>query len=68
MPQYTYYCEKCKYYIEQFEISPNDKKDDSLMVCASCGNTPKRIYNIPTVIYIGSGFYTTDHPKEKTLE
>jgi len=64
MPHYTYYCKTCKVHIEQFEISPRDKKDDSLMVCSSCGGTPERVYNVPNIAFKGSGFYVTDHPKK----
>jgi len=64
MPLYIYYCNTCKLHIQQFEVSPNFKKDDSEMKCETCGNTPERIFNPPTIIYKGGGFYTTDHPKE----
>jgi len=64
MPNYIYYCKTCKNYIEQFEISPRDKKDDSEMRCLSCGSTPKRIFNAPPVIYLGKGFYSTDNKKK----
>jgi putative FmdB family regulatory protein len=64
MPLYIYYCNTCKVHIQQFEISPRFKKDDSEMRCEVCGNTPERIFNPPTIMYKGTGFYTTDHPKE----
>ena len=64
MALYIYYCKTCKVHIEQFEISPRDKKDDSLMVCSSCGGTPERVYNVPNIAFKGNGFYVTDHPKE----
>jgi predicted nucleic acid-binding Zn ribbon protein len=64
MPKYIYYCETCDEYIEQFEISPKDKKDDFLMICITCGNMPRRIYNAPPVIYKGRGFYVTDNKED----
>ena len=63
MPIYLYHCETCDFYIEQFAVSPKEKLDDNEIYCASCGNTPKRIYNVPTVLYKTNGFYTTDNPK-----
>ena len=64
MALYVYYCETCNVYIEH-ESSPKDKKDDNLMKCSACGNTPKRKYNVKVpILYKAPGFYVTDNPKE----
>jgi len=65
MPTYVYRCEKCKSVFDFFEESPKNKKDDSEMFCPECGLLLKRIYNVPSVVYKGKGFYTTDNQKEE---
>lgn len=58
MPRYDYRCDTCHY---QFEaIQKYD--DEPLEVCPACGSPLKKL--VPkdqTVVYKGSGVYSTDH-------
>lgn len=59
MPVYVYHCDNCG---TQFE--KNQKfSDEPLKICPKCGK--KTIHKVITspvsVIYKGSGFYSTDH-------
>ncbi len=59
MPVYVYHCDNCG---TQFE--KNQKfSDEPLKICPECGK--KTIHKVITspvsVIYKGSGFYSTDH-------
>ncbi|MCI0779229.1 MAG: zinc ribbon domain-containing protein, partial [Chloroflexi bacterium] len=59
MPIYTYKCEANGHEFElrqDFSASPEQ-------VCPTCGSTSRRQIHAPTVIYKGSGFYTTDYAR-----
>jgi len=64
MPMYYYHCDVCNIDVEQFATSPKEKIDDRDMFCPTCDSSLKRIFNVPTVLYMTNGFYTTDN-KEK---
>jgi putative FmdB family regulatory protein len=58
MPVYVYHCANCKYEFEQ-QQSFSDKP---LKTCPECGqSTLHKVYTPVSVIYKGSGFYSTDH-------
>ena len=57
MPTYVYKCTDNSHVFElvqKFSADPGAK-------CPTCGSESKRQITAPTVIYKGSGFYTTDY-------
>jgi putative FmdB family regulatory protein len=58
MPIYVYRCSNCDY-----EFEHNQKfADPHLKRCPECGKmTLNKVFTPATVIYKGSGFYSTDH-------
>ena len=60
MPIYSYYCDSCD---KEFDLRQGfDAVTEAH--CASCGNPARRKFVAPTVIYKGSGFYTTDYARK----
>ncbi|MCH8847899.1 MAG: FmdB family transcriptional regulator [Chloroflexi bacterium] len=62
LPIYTYKCEANGHEFELrqgFSASPEQ-------VCPTCGSTSRRQIHAPTVIYKGSGFYTTDYARKSS--
>ena len=60
MPIYSYYCDSC---VKEFDLRQGfDAVTEA--DCASCGNPARRKFVAPTVIYKGSGFYTTDYARK----
>ncbi len=59
MPIYEYECEKCGY---RFEVR-QDFDDEPLTECRNdgCEGPAHRVFSPPTIIFKGSGFYTTDY-------
>ncbi|MBM3137527.1 MAG: zinc ribbon domain-containing protein [Chloroflexi bacterium] len=58
MPVYVYHCANCNYEFEQ-QQSFSDKP---LKICPECGQvTLHKVFTPVSVIYKGSGFYSTDH-------
>jgi putative FmdB family regulatory protein len=58
MPVYVYHCANCDFEFEQ-QQSFSDKP---LKKCPECGQiTLHKVYTPVSVIYKGSGFYSTDH-------
>jgi putative FmdB family regulatory protein len=58
MPNYVYRCSNC-----DFEFEHSQKfSDPHLKRCPECGKmTLNKVFTPATVIYKGSGFYSTDH-------
>ncbi len=62
LPIYTYKCEANGHEFElrqDFSASPEQ-------VCPTCGSTSRRQFHAPTVVYKGSGFYTTDYARKSS--
>ena len=60
MPIYSYYCDSCD---KEFDLRQGfDAVTEA--DCASCGNPARRKLVAPTVIYKGSGYYTTDYARK----
>jgi len=58
MPIYIYHCANCDF---EFEHSQHFN-DPHLKKCPQCGKlTLNKVFTPATVIYKGSGFYSTDH-------
>lgn len=70
MPTYDYVCLKCKQTQELFLTMSEAKSElsDGAHSCKSCGHKilVKQIGGSPTVVYKGSGFYSTDYKSATT--
>ena len=61
MPRYDYRCVTCSH---EFELVQTFKEAGSGS-CPQCAGRGQRVYHAVTVIYKGSGFYTTDYGRPK---
>ena len=60
MPIYEYECVSCNHRFELkqgFDAEPTES-------CPKCQGLSRRKFHAPTVIYKGSGFYTTDYARK----
>lgn len=57
MPLYVYRCEDCGCQFEKRQSFA----DAPLTVCESCQGVVRRVLQPSTIIYKGSGFYSTDY-------
>ena len=60
MPTYEYECRSCQHRFELrqgFDAEPVES-------CPLCQGSSRRMFHSPTIIYKGSGFYTTDYAKK----
>ena len=62
MPIYDYQCGSCGH---GFELRQGFDAE-TIATCPQCSAPSRRRFHAPTVIYKGSGFYTTDY-KRKTV-
>jgi putative FmdB family regulatory protein len=53
---YAFRCKKCEAYLD-IAHPVNEPHPDK---CLFCGGELVRVFHLPSVIYRGSGFYTTD--------
>ena len=60
MPVYEYECGKCSC---RFELRQGFD-DSPVAVCPQCRGRARRVFVPVPVIFKGSGFYVTDHPKD----
>ena len=63
MPTYEYKCGECDHRFEVFQRMT----DDPVSVCEECGGDVQRVLFPVAVHFKGSGFYTTDYARKKTL-
>lgn len=63
MPTYEYKCGDCSHQFERFQ----KMSDDPVAECESCGGSVQRILFPVAVHFKGTGFYTTDYARKKTL-
>jgi putative FmdB family regulatory protein len=61
MPTYRYKCNGCNEYFEY--LLPIDQSDAVYVCPNSCGNNLKKVFTAPTIVFKGSGFYSTDKSK-----
>ena len=60
MPIYAYHCVSCGH---EFDLKQGfDASTEA--PCPNCEDTARRRFVAPTVIYKGSGFYTTDYARK----
>lgn len=57
MPHYDYTCPAC----EHFFTIRQGFHDEPQAPCPRCGATGRRRLSIPSIVYKGSGFYSTDN-------
>ena len=60
MPIYEYQCGACDH---RFEMKQGFDAETT-QSCPLCNSASKRKFHSPTVIYKGSGFYTTDYARK----
>ena len=60
MPVYQFYCEDCG---KTFEKNLKFDQGREGVRCPTGHIHVHKVFSSPVVIYKGSGFYTTDHPK-----
>ena len=63
MPTYEYRCEDCNHQFERFQ----KMSDEPVTECETCGGKVQRVLFPVAVHFKGSGFYTTDYARKKTL-
>ncbi len=63
MPTYEYKCGDCRHQFERFQ----KMSDDPVTECESCGGPVERMLFPVAVHFKGTGFYTTDYARKKTL-
>jgi putative FmdB family regulatory protein len=57
---YDYECTKCK---NTYTLERGITETEVLPVCVGCHESMTRIWSAPTVVFTGSGFYSTDNKK-----
>jgi putative FmdB family regulatory protein len=63
LPTYEYRCHDCEHQFEVFQ----KMSDDPVSECEACGGSVRRILFPVAIHFKGSGFYTTDYARKKTL-
>jgi putative FmdB family regulatory protein len=57
---YDYECTKCK---NTYTLERGITDTEVLPVCVGCHESMTRIWSAPTVVFNGSGFYSTDNKR-----
>jgi len=63
LPTYEYRCHECEHQFEVFQKMSDDPVSD----CEECGGPVRRMLFPVAIHFKGSGFYTTDYARKKTL-
>jgi len=56
MPFYEYRCDECDKIFEIFQ----SMSDDPITECPQCSSPVRRVFSANSIIFKGSGFYSTD--------
>jgi putative FmdB family regulatory protein len=64
MPTYEYDCNACN---TRFELEQS-MRDEPISKCPHCGGSVRRVFSLNSVIFKGSGFYSTDNGTKKPAE
>jgi len=64
VPTYEYRCDSCSHQFERFQRM----SDDPVKECEACGGEVQRLLFPVAIHFKGSGFYTTDYAKKKSLK
>ncbi len=62
MPVYVFKCSECEAVFEK--RLPYGHADEQV-TCPKGHHLVRRVYTSPSVVYKGSGFYSTDHPRTR---
>ena len=60
MPVYVYHCNECN---QTFELKRSYEDADRGAMCPRGHINVRRVFTRPTIVFKGSGFYSTDHRK-----
>jgi putative FmdB family regulatory protein len=63
LPTYAYRCATCSHEFERFQ----KMSDEPVKECEECGSEVQRVLFPVAVHFKGSGFYTTDYARKKTM-
>jgi putative FmdB family regulatory protein len=63
LPTYAYRCGSCNHQFERFQ----KMSDDPVMECELCGSDVQRVLFPVAVHFKGTGFYTTDYARKKSM-
>ncbi|MBU2601588.1 MAG: zinc ribbon domain-containing protein [Actinobacteria bacterium] len=63
MPTYEYRCRECEHQFERFQ----KMSDEPVSECEICSGEVRKLLFPVAIHFKGSGFYTTDYAKKKTL-
>ncbi|NMC54360.1 MAG: zinc ribbon domain-containing protein [Chloroflexi bacterium] len=63
MPVYAFVCSECG---ARFEQRRSFQEGDSTVTCPNGHVNVRREYSAPSVVFKGSGWYSTDHRKKST--
>jgi putative FmdB family regulatory protein len=64
LPTYEYRCLSCDHQFERFQ----KMSDEPVRICEACGCEVQRLLFPVAIHFKGSGFYTTDYGRKKTLK
>ena len=64
MPIYEYECDACQ---NRFEVQQS-MRDEPITQCPHCAGHVRRVFTPNTIIFKGSGFYSTDNAPKKAPE
>ncbi|HOT30010.1 MAG TPA: zinc ribbon domain-containing protein [Candidatus Ozemobacteraceae bacterium] len=64
MPTYSYFCPACE---KKFDAFHSMKCTDP-QLCPTCGTAGKKLLSASSIIFKGSGFYTTDYRSSGYVE
>lgn len=56
MPYYEYRCDECDKTFEVFQ----SMSDDPIKTCPDCASGVRQVFSANSIIFKGSGFYSTD--------
>jgi len=61
MPTYQYKCKRCK---REFKVYKSFELYNKKEICPVCKSDQTiKVFSLPTIIFNGTGFYSTDHKK-----
>jgi putative FmdB family regulatory protein len=63
LPTYAYRCGTCSHQFERFQ----KMSDEPVMECELCGSDVQRVLFPVAVHFKGTGFYTTDYARKKSM-